>query len=894
MRVSYSDLLGNVESLTSAQVGPVANVNDIPVGMPTITGTVTEDQALTAVTSGISDADGLGDFSYQWLRNGFAISGATASSYTLGDADVGTRISVQVSYIDGRFTLESITSAQVGPVLNNNDAPVGLPTITGTVTEDQIITADVSGISDADGLGAFSYQWLRDDAEITGATTDTYVLGNGDVGTRISVRVSYTDGHGTPESVTSAAVGPVDNVNDTPAGLPIITGTATEDQTLTADTFGITDADGLGGFSYQWQRDGVDMTGATGATYTLGDADVGSRISVSVSYTDDQGTPETLTSVQTSAVVNMNDAPTGSVTIDNMIPAEGDTLMASNTLADADGLSGAISYQWQRGEVDIAGATGDTYTPVQADVDKVITVVASYTDDQGTLESVTSAPTAAVINVNNLSTGSVTISGTPTEDQTLTVANTLADADGMGSVSYQWQRNGVDIGGATGSNYVLGDSDVGATISVVASYTDLHGTSESVTSAPTEAVANVNDPPVANNDSTSTSEDTPITVNVVSNDTDVEGDPLTVSAVTQGANGTVTFAGGSVTYTPTANFNGADSFTYTVSDGNGGTATATVSVTVNPVNDAPVANADSATTNEDSPITVNVVGNDIDVEGDTLVVSAVTQGVNGTVTFAGGSVTYTPNGNFNGSDSFTYTVSDGNGGTSTATVNVTVMPVNDAPVANNDLATTNEDTPVTVNVVGNDTDVEGDTLVVSEVTQGANGSVTFAASSLTYTPNGNFNGSDSFTYTVSDGHGGTATATVNVTVNAVNDGPVAADDSATTNEDTPITLNVVSNDTDVEGDSLVVSAVTQGTNGTVTFAGGSVTYTPNGNFNGSDSLTYTVSDGNGGTSTATINVTVSQVNDAPVASADSGTPTRTSGHGERLRHQRHRRPGRVS
>ena len=156
----------------------------------------------------------------------------------------------------------------------------------------------------------------------------------------------------------------------------------------------------------------------------------------------------------------------------------------------------------------------------------------------------------------------------------------------------------------------------------------------------------------------------------------------------------------------------------------------------------------------------------------------MTQGANGTVTFAGGSVTYTPNANFNGSDSFTYTVSDGNGGTDTATVNVTVNPVNDAPVANNDSATTDEDTPVTVNVVANDTDVEGDTLTVSAVTQGANGTVTFAGGCVTYTPNGNFNGSDSFTYTVSDGNGGTDTATVNVTVNPVNDAPVAADDSA--------------------------------------------------------------------------------------------------------------------
>jgi hypothetical protein len=722
-----------------------------------------------------------------------------------------------------------------------------------------------------------SYQWQRNGLDIAGATDSTYQLGDSDVGATIKVVASYTDLHGTPESVTSAPTAAVANVNDAPVGLPFISGTVTEDQTLTADTSGITDADGLSGaFSYQWLRNSSAIGGATGSTYTLGDADVGTQISVRVSYTDDQLTPEALTSAPTAEVVNVNDAPTGVVTIDNLTPAEGDTLTASNSLADADGLSGPIGYQWRRNGLDIAGATGNTYTTVQADVDAVISVVASYTDDQGELESVTSTPTVAVINVNNPPTGSVTISGPPTEDQTLTASNTLADEDGIGSVSYQWQRNWVDIAGATDSTYVLGDADVGAAIRVVASYTDGYGVSESVASAAVGPVVNVNDAPVANDDSTTTNEDTPVTVNVVGNDSDVEGDTLVVSAVTQGTNGTVTFAGGSVTYTPNANFNGSDGFTYTLSDGNGGTAIATINVTVIPANDAPVGNDDTATTNEDTPVTVNVVSNDSDVDGDTLVVSAVTQGANGTVSFAGGSVTYTPNANFNGSDSFTYTLSDGNGGTAIATVNVTVTPVNDAPIANDDSAATNEDSPVTVNAIANDSDVEGDVLVVSAVTQGANGTVTFAGGSVTYTPNASFNGSDSFTYTVSDGNGGTAAATVNVTVNADNDAPVANNDSATTNEDTPVTINVVSNDTDIEGDTLVVSAVTQGTNGTVTFSGGSVTYTPDDNFNGTDSFTYTVSDGNGGTATATASVTVNPVNDAPAANADSATTNEDS------------------
>ena len=132
------------------------------------------------------------------------------------------------------------------------------------------------------------------------------------MGATITVIASYTDGQGTAESVSSAGVGPIANVNDTPVGLPTITGIATEDQILTADTSGISDADGLDAFSYQWLRDGVDIGGATSSTYTLGDADVGAQISVQVVYTDLQGNPEgPLTSTQTAVVLNVNDAACG-------------------------------------------------------------------------------------------------------------------------------------------------------------------------------------------------------------------------------------------------------------------------------------------------------------------------------------------------------------------------------------------------------------------------------------------------------------------------------------------------------------------------------------------------------------------------------------------------------
>ncbi|WP_347250360.1 retention module-containing protein, partial [Zoogloea sp.] len=335
-----------------------------------------------------------------------------------------------------------------------------------------------------------------------------------------------------------------------------------------------------------------------------------------------------------------------------------------------------------------------------------------------------------------------------------------------------------------------------------------------------------NTPPLAADDNVTGTEDQPLVVDVLANDSDANNDVLTVISATA-VNGQVTInPDGSLRYVPNPDFNGPDTVTYTISDGKGGTSTATVTINVAAVNDGPVAQPDLATTPEDTPVTVVVLGNDSDPDGDPLTVTGATvDPTRGSVTVnPDGTLNFTPAPDITGPVVITYTVSDGKGGTATSTVTVNVTPVNDAPIAAPDIATTPENTPVTVAVLGNDSDPEGNPLTVTGATvDPALGSVVINPDgTLTFTPANDFNGPVVITYTISDGQGGTATSTVSIDVTPINEAPVANPNTATTDEDTPVTLNVLGNDSDPDGDPLTV------TGASVDPAKGSVTINPDG------------------------------------------------------------------
>lgn len=376
-------------------------------------------------------------------------------------------------------------------------------------------------------------------------------------------------------------------------------------------------------------------------------------------------------------------------------------------------------------------------------------------------------------------------------------------------------------------------------------------------------------PPEAADDAATTSEDQSLTIDVLANDSDPEGNALTIASVTQPNAGTAAIVGGQIQYTPDANFNGSDSFTYTITDIGGKSATATVDVTITPVNDAPISDGDSVTTAEDTPVTINVLANDSDIDGDELTVVTANQGANGSVVInADQTVTYTPNTGFFGSDSFSYTITDGNGETSTSEVLVTVDEQNDPPAANDDAVTTNEDADVLVNVLGNDSDSDGDALAIQSITQPSHGSTTIVGQQVRYSPNANFNGSDSFTYTIVDTAGNQATARVNVTVTSVNDAPVASSESYVLDQDTTLNIDapgVLGNDSDVDGDALTAALVAGPASGSLTLnADGSFSYTPDAGYVGNDSFSYQAVDSAGAVSApATVSLQVDAVATGP-------------------------------
>ena len=498
--------------------------NTPATGSPTISGTPEVGQTLTLDISEIADADGLTHASYtylyQWLRTGAEIPEATDTSYALADADEGKTIKVRVSFTDDANNTESRTSAATVAVAPRpNSPPTGAPTINGTPQVRRTLTVDTSEIADADGMetAVFRYQWFATTdfatLEFHGENSPTYTLGPLSEGLAIKVKVFYTDDRGHTETLTSEATEAViaAEPNSEPTGLPTISGTPRVDETLTADTSAINDTNGLTNVSYTyvWMGTHVVVDETSGISYTIGfqspdqtsptyaltPADQGATIKVRVTFTDDDGYQESLTSAATEPVAaRPNTEATGAPTISGT-PQVGETLTADvSGIEDADGLTNvSYRYQWLAGGSDIEDATSSSYLLTTGEQGQTIQVKVTFTDDADNQESLTSAETLAVAaKPNTAATGEPTISGTPQVDETLTAdTSPIADEDGLTNVSYkyQWLRDGADIAGQTNSTYRLVSADQDKTIKVRVTFRDDVDNAESLTSMATTAVA---------------------------------------------------------------------------------------------------------------------------------------------------------------------------------------------------------------------------------------------------------------------------------------------------------------------------------------------------------------------------------------------------------------------
>ena len=374
--------------------------------------------------------------------------------------------------------------------------------------------------------------------------------------------------------------------------------------------------------------------------------------------------------------------------------------------------------------------------------------------------------------------------------------------------------------------------------------------------------------PVANPDSVKVDEEQSIEIDVLGNDTDADGDRLFITSLTRPLVGTVNVSGNVVAFEPPADYNGVTSFAYTVSDHKGTADTTTVTITVDAVNDAPVALDDSATVNEDDQVLISVLDNDSDIDEETLTIQTLSGAAFGQTTIQGDEVRYQPDPDFAGTDTFSYVIVDAGGLTATADVEITITAVDDAPNATGDSASVNEDQSITIDVLTNDNDADGDALTIQSLTPAGSGVATHDGQQIQYVPNADYNGIDQFTYTVVDPSGLTATASVSIAILPVNDPPVGVLDEVSVDEDSAITFDPRSNDYDPDGEIPQIEAVQQPGNGAVSFTDLQLTYIPEQNYSGVDQFTYTIVDASGASSNATVNVTVNPVNDQPMALDD--------------------------
>ncbi|WP_444823218.1 tandem-95 repeat protein [Vibrio parahaemolyticus] len=707
-----------------------------------------------------------------------------------------------------------------------------------------------------------------------GEATITYIVTDGDLTDEANVTVTVTPVNDSPVAVDDT----VSTQEDTAVTIDVLP----NDSDVDGDKLSIESA------SVPKEQGTVEVVNGklvfTPAENFNGDAEI------TYTVTDGELTDEAKVSVTVNPV---NDAPTIKVDAVESITENAvstDTVVATLTVRDTDTPEDRLTVSLENNSNGYFVLVGDEVKLTQAGVDAVnndeldlkdLTISASVSDgvnptasdsDSLIVNRVNDAPTIKVDAVESITEDAVS---TDTVVATLTVRDTDTPEDQL-TVSLENNSNGYFV--LVGNEVKLTQAGVDAVnndelnlkdLTISASVSD--GVNPTANDSDSLIVNRVNDAPVAKDDIATTQEDTAVTIDVLPNDSDVDGDKLSIqSASVPEAQGKVEIVDGKLVFTPAENFHGDAEITYTLTDG-ALTDQATVNVTVNAVNDTPVVEsnlADQTLAEDFTPYTIdlNTAFSDVDnVDGE--LTFSVSGNSNVLVSIENGIATISPTADWNGSETLTFTATDPSGESVSQTVDFTVAPVVDIEADSADVV---EDTPTIINVLGNDTFESTDKVVSLDADNGPkNGTVIVNNDgTVTYTPDDNYVGKDTFTYVVTSG-GVSESTTVEVNVTPVNDAPVAKDDIATTQEDTAVTIDVLTNDTDVDGDTLSIqSASVPSDQGTVEIVDGKLVFTPAENFNGDAEITYTVTDGQL-TDEAKVTVTVNPVNDAPTIKVDA-------------------------
>ncbi|ELA6590138.1 tandem-95 repeat protein [Vibrio alginolyticus] len=869
----------------------VLPINDAPVS-GNLAYSVDEDNSITLsqeqLLAQASDVEGDALTASNLVVDGDAtVTANDDGSFTITpDANFNGDIDITFDINDGSDTIVATADLTVNPV---NDLPQPEDQAF-TIGEDGVLTFTdqdlLDGATDIDGddLSVEGVTYTGADGVLTDNGDGTYSFApnenfNGDVNFTFDV----SDG---TDTVTANI-----DVSVTPENDPPIAGstsyTVHEDNSITISNEQLlansSDVEGevaIDSVSYSG-ADGVFQDNGDG-TYTFSpNENFNGEVSLDVVVVDEDGATDSTTAGIT--VLEVNDPPIAGATSYSVNEDEVITISSEQLLANASDVEGevaidSVSYSGSDGIFTDNGDGTFSFAP-NANFDGDVSLDVVVVDEDGATAStnanidvlpINDAPVSGNLAYSVDEDNSITLSqeqllaqASDVEGDALTATNLVVDGDATVTANDD------------GSFTITPDANFNGDIDITF---DINDGSDTIVATADLTVNPVNDLPQPEDQAFTIGEDGVLTFtdqDLLDGATDIDGDDLSVEGVSYtGADGVLTDNGdGTYSFAPNENFNGDVNFTFDVSDGTD-TVTANIDVTVTPENDPPVAGSTSYTVHEDNSITISdeqLLANSSDVEGDVAVDSVSYSGTDGVFQDNGdGTYTFSPNENFNGEVSLDVVVVDEDGATDSTTADITVLEVNDPPIAGATSYSVNEDEVITISseqLLANASDVEGDVAIDSVSYSGSDGIFTDNGDgTFSFAPNQNFNGEVNLDVVVVDEDGATASTTANIDVLPINDAPVSGNLAYNVDEDNTITLSqeqLLSQASDVDGDDLVAENLLVDGNATVTVNDdGSFTITPDANFNGDIDITFDISDGSD-TLVATADLTVNPVNDLP-------------------------------